>query len=174
MKLYKDKRGEKMSDLPKVFIGVLIGILIIGGAIMLFSHPNSDTTNVTEQNVTEQNVSDGGSISDVIQEKVQTLTNQQNVANNTVQNAQNYNSNSTNTYSNSNSNNGNSGSGQQNQYQVSGGHSEKNYQAGQGEFYEISYSDGNFRQYDTKTGELVGSSFDEDQEKLGVVDGDLV
>lgn len=169
MKLYKHKRGEKMSDLPKVFIGVLIGILIIGGAIMLFSHPNSDTTNVTEQNV-----SDGGSISDVIQEKVQTLTNQQNVANNTVQNAQNYNSNNTNTYSNSNSNNGNSGSGQQNQYQVSGGHSEKNYQAGQGEFYEISYSDGNFRQYDTKTGELVGSSFDEDQEKLGVVDGDLV
>ncbi len=156
-----------MSDLPKVFIGVLIGILIIGGAIMLFSHPNSDTTNVTEQNV-----SDDGSISDVIQEKVQTLTNQQNVANNTVQNAQNYNSNNTNTYS--NSNNGNSGSGQQNQYQVSGGHSEKNYQAGQGEFYEISYSDGNFRQYDTKTGELVGSSFDEDQEKLGVVDGDLV
>ena len=135
---------------------------------MLFSHPNSDTTNVTEQNV-----SDGGSISDVIQEKVQTLTNQQNVANNTVQNAQNYNSNNTNTNTYSN-NNGNSGSGQQNQYQVSGGHSEKNYQAGQGEFYEISYSDGNFRQYDTKTGELVGSSFDEDQEKLGVVDGDLV
>ena len=168
MKLYKDKRGEKMSDLPKVFIGVLIGILIIGGAIMLFSHPNSDTTNVTEQNV-----SDGGSISDVVQEKVQTLTNQQNVANNTVQNAQNYNSNNTNTNTYSN-NNGNSGSGQQNQYQVSGGHSEKNYQAGQGEFYEISYSDGNFRQYDTKTGELVGSSFDEDQEKLGVVDGDLV
>ena len=157
-----------MSDLPKVFIGVLIGILIIGGAIMLFSHPNSDTTNVTEQNV-----SDDGSISDVIQEKVQTLTNQQNVANNTVQNAQNYNSNNTNTNTYSN-NNGNSGSGQQNQYQVSGGHSEKNYQAGQGEFYEISYSDGNFRQYDTKTGELVGSSFDEDQEKLGVVDGDLV
>ena len=168
MKLYKDKRGEKMSDLPKVFIGVLIGILIIGGAIMLFSHPNSDTTNVTEQNV-----SDGGSISDVIQEKVQTLTNQQNVANNTVQNAQNYNSNNTNTNTYSN-NNGNSGSGQQNSYQVSGGHSEKNYQAGQGEFYEISYSDGNFRQYDTKTGELVGSSFDEDQEKLGVVDGELV
>lgn len=157
-----------MSDLPKVFIGVLIGILIIGGAIMLFSHPNSDTTNVTEQNV-----SDGGSISDVIQEKVQTLTNQQNVANNTVQNAQNYNSNNTNTNTYSN-NNGNSGSGQQNPYQVSGGHSEKNYQAGQGEFYEISYSDGNFRQYDTKTGELVGSSFDEDQEKLGVVDGELV
>ena len=168
MKLYKDKRGGKMSDLPKVFIGVLIGILIIGGAIMLFSHPNSDTTNVTEQNV-----SDSGSISDVVQEKVQTLTNQQNVANNTVQNAQNYNSNNTNTNTYSN-NNGNSGSGQQNQYQVSGGHSEKNYQAGQGEFYEISYSDGNFRQYDTKTGELVGSSFDEDQEKLGVVDGELV
>lgn len=165
MKLYKHKRGEKMGDLPKVFIGVLIGILIIGGAIMLFSHPNSDTTNVTEQNV-----SDGGSISDVVQEKVQTLTNQQNVANNTVQNAQNYNSNNTD----ANSNNGNSGSGQQDPYQVSGGHSEKNYQAGQGEFYEISYSDGNFRQYDTKTGELVGSSFDEDQEKLGVVDGDLV
>ena len=36
----------------------------------------------------------------------------------------------------------------------------------------LNYSDGNFRQYDTKTGDLIGSSFDEDQEKLGNYNGE--
>lgn len=42
-----------------------------------------------------------------------------------------------------------------------------------GSFREVTYKDGGFRQYDTESGELIGSSYEEDQEKLGVVDGNL-
>ncbi len=38
---------------------------------------------------------------------------------------------------------------------------------------EVTYKDGGFRQYDNATGELVGSSYDEDQEQLGNNNGDL-
>ena len=44
---------------------------------------------------------------------------------------------------------------------------------GEGYFREVTYKDGGFRQFDNATGELIGSSYDEDQEKLGVVDGNL-
>lgn len=43
----------------------------------------------------------------------------------------------------------------------------ENYQAGDGSHYrQVEYSDGNFRQYDTKSGKLIGSSYDSDQKKL--------
>ena len=48
-----------------------------------------------------------------------------------------------------------------------------NYQAGDGWYREVTYKDGGFRQFDNASGELLGSSYDEDQEKLGVVDGNL-
>ena len=48
-----------------------------------------------------------------------------------------------------------------------------NYQAGEGWYREVTYKDGGFRQFDNASGELIGSSYDEDQEKLGVVDGNL-
>ena len=48
-----------------------------------------------------------------------------------------------------------------------------NYQAGDGWYREVTYKDGGFRQFDNASGELIGSSYDEDQEKLGVVDGNL-
>lgn len=48
-----------------------------------------------------------------------------------------------------------------------------NYQAGDGWYREVTYKDGGFRQFDNATGELIGSSYDEDQEKLGVIDGNL-
>ena len=50
---------------------------------------------------------------------------------------------------------------------------EYNGQNDGGEYREVTYKDGGFRQYDKDTGELIGSSYDEDQEQLGVVDGDL-
>ena len=50
---------------------------------------------------------------------------------------------------------------------------EYNGQNDGGEYREVTYKDGGFRQYDKETGELIGSSYDEDQEKLGVVDGNL-
>lgn len=48
-----------------------------------------------------------------------------------------------------------------------------NHQNGEGYYREVTYKDGGFRQFDNKTGELIGSSYDEDQEKLGVVNGSL-
>ena len=41
-----------------------------------------------------------------------------------------------------------------------------NHQNGEGYYREVTYNDGGFRQYDTKSGELIGSSYDSDQDKL--------
>ena len=41
-----------------------------------------------------------------------------------------------------------------------------NAQNGEGYYREVTYNDGGFRQYDTETGELIGSSYDSDQDKL--------
>lgn len=41
-----------------------------------------------------------------------------------------------------------------------------NYQAGGGYYKEVTYRDGGFRQYDTQTGELIGSSYQSDQKYL--------
>ncbi len=42
-----------------------------------------------------------------------------------------------------------------------------------GSYREITYKDGGFRQFDVDTGDMIGSSYDEDQKELGVVDGNL-
>ena len=41
-----------------------------------------------------------------------------------------------------------------------------NAQNGEGYYREVTYKDGGFRQYDTESGELIGSSYDSDQDKL--------
>ena len=48
-----------------------------------------------------------------------------------------------------------------------------NGQAGEGYIREVTYSDGNFRQYDNATGKLIGSSFEGDQARLGNPHGNL-
>ena len=45
-----------------------------------------------------------------------------------------------------------------------------NAQNGEGYYREVTYKDGGFRQYDTETGELIGSSYDSDQDKLPSMD----
>lgn len=50
---------------------------------------------------------------------------------------------------------------------------ESNDQNGGGSYREVTYEDGGFRQYDSESGDLIGSSYEEDQEQLGVVNGDL-
>ena len=42
-----------------------------------------------------------------------------------------------------------------------------------GYYREVTYKDGGFRQFDNATGEMIGSSYDQDQEALGVIDGNL-
>ena len=41
-----------------------------------------------------------------------------------------------------------------------------NAQNGEGYYREVTYKDGGFRQYDTQTGDLIGLSYDSDQDKL--------
>lgn len=41
-----------------------------------------------------------------------------------------------------------------------------NGQNGEGYYREVTYSDGGFRQYDTESGDLIGSSYDSDKDKL--------
>lgn len=41
-----------------------------------------------------------------------------------------------------------------------------NYQNGEGYYREVTYKDGGFRQFDVDTDELIGSSYDSDQDKL--------
>lgn len=41
-----------------------------------------------------------------------------------------------------------------------------NEQNGEGYYREVTYSDGGFRQYDTESGDLIGSSYDSDQNQL--------
>lgn len=41
-----------------------------------------------------------------------------------------------------------------------------NAQNGEGYYREVTYKDGGFRQFDVDTGELIGSSYDSDQDKL--------
>ena len=41
-----------------------------------------------------------------------------------------------------------------------------NHQSGEGQYREIHYEDGGFRQFDIETGELIGSSYESDQKNL--------
>lgn len=41
-----------------------------------------------------------------------------------------------------------------------------NQQNGEGQYREVTYRDGGFRQYDTESGELIGSSYESDQGNL--------
>lgn len=142
-----------MDDIFKVLIGVLIGLLLVGAAVIFAP---SDAYDNSTTDVQDQSSSDGGILK---------IFNQNSTANTST-------SANTNTNTNANSNGSSaqlsSGSG------VTGGGAEYNGQAGGGYMYQINYSDGNFRQYDTKTGELIGSTFDEDQEKLGNINGEML
>ena len=117
-----------MNNTTKILIGVLMGLFIVGAAVMFVS---ASAIN---------DVSDGNSFMGQVQN---TVNHVKNVASNDIKSGSN----------------------------IIGGGSEFNSQEGNGYFYQINYTDGNFRQYDTKTGKLIGSSFNEDQSILGNADG---
>ena len=71
-----------------------------------------------------------------------------------------------NTSSVSNSQNSASGESSSSDPSVVGESVEFNYQNGEGYYRQVEYADGNFRQYDVNTGELIGSSFESDQQYL--------
>ena len=144
-----------MNDIGKILVGVLIGLILIGLAITFA--PSGAYDNSTDVSVADQSQSndDGGIL---------------NFVKNATSNSSAVSSNNSGSQlsSSSSSSSSSSGSG------VTGGGAEYNAQDGGGYYYQINYSDGNFRQYDTKTGDLIGSSFDEDQEKLGNVNGEML
>ena len=139
-----------MNDAGKILIVFLIGLIFVGLAITFAPHDaytnSTDNATLADQVQSNDNL---GSLS---------------IVKNSTSNSSAVKSNSTGSQLSSSS----SGSG------VSGGSAEYNGQAGGGYYYQINYKDGNFRQYDTKTGELIGSSFDEDQEKLGNFNGEML
>lgn len=138
-----------MNDIGKILVGVLIGLILVGLAITFA--PSGAYDNSTDVSVADQSQSnDNGGILNFVQ--------------NSTSNSSAVSSNG----SGSQVSSSNSGSG------VTGGGAEYNAQEGSGYYYQINYSDGNFRQYDTKTGDLIGSSFDEDQEKLGNYNGEML
>lgn len=69
-----------------------------------------------------------------------------------------------------NSQNSASGDSSSNDPSVVGESVEFNYQNGEGYYRQVEYADGNFRQYDINTGELIGSSFESDQQYLSSVE----
>ena len=148
-----------MDDIFKIILGAIIGILIIGGVVMVFSPHTDNPTNETNDTITE-----------VVQDKINDFSQNGQISytskNNTTYTLSSSNGNGANNQNNNAAANDNSS--------IAGGGVHENYQAGHGQYYEVDYKDGNFRMYDTETGELIGSSFDQDQEKLGVVDGELV
>ena len=142
-----------MDDIFKVLIGVLIGLLLVGAAVIFAP---SDAYDNSTTDVQDQSSSDGGILK---------IFNQNSTANTST---------SANTNANTNANSNGSSAQLSSGSGVTGGGAEYNGQAGGGYMYQINYSDGNFRQYDTKTGELIGSTFDEDQEKLGNINGEML
>ena len=144
-----------MNDIGKILVGVIIGLILIGLAITFA--PSGAYDNSTDVSVADQSQSndDGGIL---------------NFVKNATSNSSAVSSNGSGSQvsSSGSSSSSSSGSG------VTGGGAEYNAQDGGGYYYQINYSDGNFRQYDTKTGDLIGSSFDEDQEKLGNYNGEML
>ncbi len=116
-----------MKNAIIVLIGVIIALLIVGGAIAL-TNTGSDDNQTDDTNTS------------VIED-----------ANDTVKNA---------TFRDD------SNSSSDDDVYVVSEEVKFNGQQGEGYYREVTYSDGGFRQFDVDTGELIGSSYDSDQDKL--------
>lgn len=118
-----------MENYVIILIGIIIALLIVGGAVVYTSMQNSQDEPVA------------------IESNISNATNTTNVTSD--------NSNTTATLENNESG-----------PSVVSEVVKFNGQEGEGYYREVTYSDGNFRQYDVDTGELIGSSYDSDQDKF--------
>ena len=168
-----------MDDVFKIILAAFFMIILIGCGVMIFNQPT-------------ENVSNDATINEVIQEKVDDLNDGGTVKITNAKEDVTYTISSSKANSNSNANtnaNANSNSKSESKSEsvsnvvvgedksdsgVQGGHVAKNSQEDKGYYYQINYNDGNFRQYDTKTGNLIGSTFEEDQAKLSVSGAQMV
>ncbi len=124
-----------MKNYVIILIGVIIALVIVGGAVAYVSMENNSSNNDTIQGCIPNITNATNDNSTVVKTTTKTTT--------------------TNT-----SNNSSSGP------EIVEEHIEFNAQQGYGYFREVTYSDGEFRQFDVDTGELIGSSYASDQDKL--------
>lgn len=123
-----------MKNYVIILIGVIVALVIVGGAVAYVSVQDSSHNN------------------DTIKSCIPNITNATN-DNSTIKNTTSTIKNATSTSS-------------SNEPYVVSEVVKFNAQAGEGYYREVTYSDGEFRQFDNVTGELIGSSYDSDQDKL--------
>ena len=126
-----------MKNFILILLGIIVPLLVVGGAVAYTS-----VSNVGD------GVSEGSSLGEII-DKVSNVASSQEPA-----------SDSSSDSSSDDSDNGGSDS------DVVSEEVKYNYQDDGGYYREVTYKDGGFRQYDSESGELIGSSYDSDQDKL--------
>ena len=120
----KALRGENMKSFILVLLGIIVALLVVGGAVA-YSFMNQSGVNMDEKdsNIME-NINDKAS-------SVASLKGSQSDGGDIVSEI-----------------------------------IKSNGQNGEGQYREVTYGDGGFRQFDVDSGELIGSSYKSDQENL--------
>ncbi len=122
--LMKALRGENMKSFILVLLGIIVALLVVGGAVAYsFMSQSGVNMNENDSNIME-NIKDKAS-------NVASLEGSQSDDGNIVSEIV-----------------------------------KANGQNGEGYYREVTYSDGGFRQFDVDSGELIGSSYKSDQDKL--------
>lgn len=116
-----------MKDSIKILLGVIVALVVIGGAFAAFNLMNDVAKAPADKNSSSDNKTD-----DV---KNATLTSNQTTSSD-------------------------------NDSDIVKEETKFNAQNGSGYYREVTYKDGGFRQFDSNTGELIGSSYASDQDKL--------
>ncbi len=120
----KALRGENMKSFILVLLGIIVALLVVGGAVAYsFMSQSGVNMNENDSNIME-NIKDKAS-------NVASLEGSQSDDGNIVSEIV-----------------------------------KANGQNGEGYYREVTYSDGGFRQFDVDSGELIGSSYKSDQDKL--------
>lgn len=120
----KALRGENMKSFILVLLGIIVALLVVGGAVAYsFMSQSGVNMNENDSNIME-NINDKAS-------NVASLEGSQSDDGNIVSEIV-----------------------------------KANGQNGEGYYREVTYSDGGFRQFDVDSGELIGSSYKSDQDKL--------
>lgn len=120
----KALRGENMKSFILVLLGIIVALLVVGGAVA-YSFMNQSGVNMDEKDSSiMENIKDKAS-------SVASLKDSQSDGGDIVSEI-----------------------------------IKSNGQNGEGQYREVTYGDGGFRQFDVDSGELIGSSYKSDQENL--------
>ena len=131
------------KDLIIIICAIIVGTCIIAGAVYFTGGLSDNKDNATASNATENITNNTTSVKNITSKDSQLSA-------------------SSSSHSKSNSNSKSNVVNETVKY---------NGQADDGSYYrEVSYSDGGFRQYDTSSGKLIGSSYESDQKYLPSMD----